>query len=86
VTTFVGRGRRVVEGGLRERDADVRHLRASLTALGPAATLSRGYAIVQAGSEVSSPVLRSADEVGPGDVLRVRLADGAVHARVEAPE
>jgi exodeoxyribonuclease VII large subunit len=35
---------------------------------------------------VSAPVLRSADDVGPGDVLRVRLADGAVHARVEAPE
>ncbi len=86
VTALVGRGRRVVEGGLRERDADVRHLRASLTALGPAATLARGYAIVQAGSEVSAPVLRSAEAAHPGDVLRVRLADGAVRARVEAAE
>jgi len=63
----------------------VRHLRASLTALGPAATLARGYAIVQSGGEVSAPVLRSVDDVGPGDVLRVRLADGAVRARVEEP-
>ncbi len=86
VVGLVGRGTAGVDGGLRERDADVRHLRASLTALGPAATLARGYAIVQAGSEVSAPVLRSVDDAAPGDVLRVRLADGAVHARVEAPE
>jgi exodeoxyribonuclease VII large subunit len=86
VAELVRRGRRVVDGGLRERDADVRHLRASLTALGPAATLARGYAIVQAGGEVSAPVLRSVDDAAPGDVLRVRLADGAMRARVEAPE
>jgi exodeoxyribonuclease VII large subunit len=85
VAGLVGRTRRVAEGGLRERDADVRHLRASLTALGPAATLARGYAIVQSGGEVSAPVLRSMADVGPGDVLRVRLADGALRARVEDP-
>jgi exodeoxyribonuclease VII large subunit len=85
VAGLVGRARRVAEGGLRERDADVRHLRASLTALGPAATLARGYAIVQSGGEVSAPVLRSMADVGPGDVLRVRLADGALRARVEDP-
>jgi exodeoxyribonuclease VII large subunit len=85
VAGLVGRARRVAEGGLRERDADVRHLRASLTALGPAATLARGYAIVQSGGEVSAPVLRSIADVGPGDVLRVRLADGALRARVEDP-
>jgi exodeoxyribonuclease VII large subunit len=85
VAGLVGRARRVAEGGLRERDADVRHLRASLTALGPAATLARGYAIVQSGGEVSAPVLRSMADVGPGDVLRLRLADGALRARVEDP-
>jgi len=78
------RGRRVVELGLAERRADLRHLTASLTALGPAATLARGYAIVQRGGDVSSPVLRSARDAAAGDRLRVRLADGAVPAVVAA--
>ena len=76
------RGRRTVTAALAERAADVRHLRASLTALGPAATLARGYAIVQRGGEVDSPVLRAAGEARDGDVLRVRVADGALRARV----
>ncbi|HSK60519.1 MAG TPA: exodeoxyribonuclease VII large subunit, partial [Actinomycetospora sp.] len=62
--------------------ADLRHLTASLTALGPAATLARGYAIVQHGDAVDAPVLRSAGTPSPGDRLRVRLADGALHAVV----
>jgi exodeoxyribonuclease VII large subunit len=74
--------------GLDRRGADVGHLAARLTTLGPAATLARGYAVVQrvpAGHAPGAPlpVLRSAAEVGPGDRLRVRLADGAVAATVE---
>lgn len=76
------RGRRVVDADLAERRADLRGLVSSLTALGPAATLARGYAIVQRGAEVGSPVLRSTSEAAAGDALRVRLADGAVAARV----
>jgi exodeoxyribonuclease VII large subunit len=76
------RGRRVVDAAVARREADLRHLTASLTALGPAATLARGYAIVQHGPEVSAPVLRSAGDAAVGDVLRVRLGDGAVHVRV----
>jgi exodeoxyribonuclease VII large subunit len=76
------RGRRVVDAAVARREADLRHLTASLTALGPAATLARGYAIVQHGPEVSAPVLRSAADAAVGDVLRVRLGDGAVHVRV----
>lgn len=77
------RGRRAVEAALAARSADLRHLTASLTALGPAATLARGYAIVQRGADVAAPVLRSAADASPGDALRVRLADGAVAARVD---
>ncbi len=84
IAALTDRARRTVDRALREREADIRHRRASLTALGPAATLTRGYAIVQRGGEVGSPVLRAAADAQPGDLLRVRLADGAVTARVEA--
>ncbi|MCE0765268.1 exodeoxyribonuclease VII large subunit [Pseudonocardia kujensis] len=68
-----------------ERDGtEIAHLRARLTALGPAATLARGYAIVQrwTGDEIL-PVLRSTTEVAPGDRLRIRVGDGTVGAAVE---
>jgi exodeoxyribonuclease VII large subunit len=70
--------------GLDRRVVDIEHARARLTALGPAATLARGYAIVQRVTEDPVlPVLRSAAEVGPGDRLRVRVADGVVAATVD---
>ena len=53
------------------------HLAARLTTLGPAATLSRGYAVVQVVSDPMT-VLRSATEAPPGTRLRVRVADGAI--------
>jgi exodeoxyribonuclease VII large subunit len=74
--------------GLDRRAADVGHLAARLTTLGPAATLARGYAVVQRVPEghpagTPLPVLRSTAEAGPGTRLRVRVADGAVAAVVE---
>jgi exodeoxyribonuclease VII large subunit len=73
--------------GLDRRNADLEHVRARLTTLGPAATLARGYAVVQRLSDGADPgavlpVLRSVSEVGPGDRLRIRVADGAVTAAV----
>jgi exodeoxyribonuclease VII large subunit len=70
----------------------VGHLRARLATLGPAATLARGYAIVQAVVQTvpdtglaSKPrhVLRSVDDAPAGTRLRVRVADGAVAAMSE---
>ncbi len=62
------------------------HTTARLTALGPAATLARGYAIVQRGTDSStdhgSHVVRSVREATPGTWLRIRLVDGAVAAVV----
>ena len=55
------------------------HLRARLTTLGPAATLSRGYAVVQT-IEGSAAVLRSAADAPAGTRLRIRVSDGAVGA------
>jgi exodeoxyribonuclease VII large subunit len=70
---------------LDRRASDLAHVRARLTTLGPAATLARGYAVVQRivadGPEVP-PVLRSVTEAGPGTRLRIRVADGAVSATV----
>ena len=64
--------RACVERGLDRRAADVAHLAARLTTLGPAATLARGYAVVQRvppGHDPGAPlpVLRSAGEAPAGD-------------------
>jgi exodeoxyribonuclease VII large subunit len=50
-----------------------------LTTLGPAATLARGYAVVQ---RANGAVLRSVANAPEGTGLRVRLSDGALHAVV----
>jgi exodeoxyribonuclease VII large subunit len=59
----------------------VGHLAARLATLGPAATLARGYAVVQTVA-ASGPVtvLRSVTDAPAGTMLRLRLADGAVAA------
>ena len=69
---------RVSAGG-----AEVRHLAAQVAALSPAATLERGYAVVQ---RADGAVVRSPDDVAPGDHLRVRLARGELAAQVAPPE
>jgi exodeoxyribonuclease VII large subunit len=55
------------------------HLGARLTTLGPAATLARGYAVVQR-TDGSVAVLRSAADAPVGTRLRIRVSDGAVGA------
>jgi len=59
----------------------VGHLAARMATLGPAATLARGYAVVQTVS-ASGPtaVLRSVDDAPAGTRLRLRVSDGAVAA------
>ena len=54
--------------------------RASLMALGPYATLERGYAIVR---DERGGLLRDASTVAPGERVDVRLARGGLDARVE---
>jgi exodeoxyribonuclease VII large subunit len=57
-----------------DRAADqVQHLRAQVRALSPAATLDRGYAVVQRADRI---VVRSPDDVATGERLRVRVAGG----------
>lgn len=63
----------------------VGHLSARLSTLGPAATLTRGYAVVQRLSAAGQPagVLRSVYDAPAGTRLRVRVADGAIAALSE---
>lgn len=56
---------------------------ASLDALSPLAVLSRGYALAE---DEQGRLLRDAGEVSPGDKLHLRLARGALVARVEKTE
>jgi exodeoxyribonuclease VII large subunit len=79
VTALRDRAVRSVVHGIAGAEADLRHTRARLRALSPAATLDRGYAIVQ---RADGAVVRAAEEVGPGDQLRVRLAAGELTATV----
>lgn len=63
------------------------HLSARLSALGPAATLARGYAVVQAVPDAAAPtVLRSVADAPSGVRLRVRVSDGVVTAVSEGIE
>ncbi|WP_422738321.1 exodeoxyribonuclease VII large subunit [Micromonospora sp. WMMD729] len=74
------RAGRCLDHRLAAADDDLRHTLARLRALSPAATLDRGYAIVQ---RADGHVVRAAAEVGKGDPLRVRLAEGELAATVD---
>ncbi|MEC3981354.1 exodeoxyribonuclease VII large subunit [Amycolatopsis sp. H20-H5] len=77
------RGRRAMLGLLAKDQAELTSARARLTALGPAATLARGYAVVQfTDGEGNLQVLRSVSEIEDGALLRVRVVDGALGAVV----
>jgi len=60
------------------------HLSARLGTLGPAATLARGYAVVQTLPDAG--VLRTTSDAPAGARLRIRVADGAVVAVSQGPE
>jgi len=48
--------------------------------LSPLKILGRGYALVYQGEEL----VRRAEQVQPGDILRVQLAEGEITAEVKA--
>ena len=74
---FRARARSCVLARLHRADDDVVHLRERVAALSPAATLARGYAVVQ---DREGGVVRSPDDVGPGDRLRIRVHGGELAA------
>ena len=63
------------------------HLSARLSTLGPAATLARGYAVVQTVTATGDPaVLHTVADAPAGTRLRVRVSDGAITAVSEGSQ
>ena len=75
------RSRRALDSRLARASDDVAHVRARVRALSPAATLDRGYAVVQT---EDGAVVRVADDVAVGALVRVRVSEGELHARRES--
>ena len=70
------RARRSLHTRLDRERSDIDHMAAAVRALSPAATLDRGYAVVQHdGVVVTDPA-----DVPPGAALRIRVARGSLHA------
>ncbi len=72
-----------IRGILVRREDGLVALQARLEAVGPMATLRRGYAIIE--REGGRVLTRTAD-VAPGDVLTVRLQDGKLRVHVASIE
>jgi exodeoxyribonuclease VII large subunit len=86
-TTEINRAREAARRDIRRSVAAesdrVGHLGARLNTLGPAATLARGYAVVQridGATDGSATVLRSVADAPAGAQLRIRVSDGALGA------
>jgi exodeoxyribonuclease VII large subunit len=79
VMALTERARLAVSGGLARAANDITHTRARLLALSPAATLTRGYAIVQ---REDGAVVRAAAGLAPGQPLTIRFADDQAAVRV----
>lgn len=74
---LVGRGRDVVSRRLEAADGETAALRASLRALSPGATLTRGYAIAHLDGGV---IVRDAEQAPPGARVVVTVARGSFSA------
>ena len=77
LTAATERARRSVSASLDRAQDGLDHTRARLLALSPAATLRRGYAIVQRGD---ASVVRSAAQVAEGETLTIRFAEDQLNA------
>jgi exodeoxyribonuclease VII large subunit len=75
-----GRATRTLTHRIEVADRDLAHARAQVTALSPAATLERGYAVVQ---RADGALVRDPAEVGDAEQLQVRVAGGRLPVRVD---
>ena len=80
VTRAVATTRRSVQRRIDHGGVDLEHLHARLTALSPASTLERGYAVLQTREGV---VVRDPATLTSGESLDARVAHGAFTVRVE---
>ncbi|MFC0599760.1 exodeoxyribonuclease VII large subunit [Streptomyces palmae] len=81
VDALLDRSRRTLGHLLDRADSELVHTLARVVALSPAATLRRGYAVLQ---HPDGSVVRAADEVAADEVLRARVAEGEFTVRVAA--
>ncbi len=83
IEELASRSRRCLSAMLARANDEISHTRARLLALSPAATLRRGYAIVQRNPDNADgadgggarPIVRSAAQVAAGDRLLIRFSD-----------
>ncbi|GGX40040.1 exodeoxyribonuclease VII large subunit [Streptomyces fructofermentans] len=80
VSALLGRGRRTLGHLLDRADSELTHTHARVVALSPAATLKRGYAVLQ---RSDGHAVRSPDEVTADESLRARVAEGEFTVRVD---
>jgi exodeoxyribonuclease VII large subunit len=83
LVALVARARRCAMATVDAAIADLAHTTARIRTLSPAATLERGYAIVQ---RPDGAVVREAAAVDPGESLGVRLAAGRLSVTVSDRE
>jgi exodeoxyribonuclease VII large subunit len=79
VAELRARARRCLRHSLDRAAVDVEHTRARVRTLSPAATLDRGYAVVQ---RRDGSIVRRPADVTLGEELRIRLAQGEVTVTV----
>jgi exodeoxyribonuclease VII large subunit len=79
VAHLVERSRRCLRHRLDHAATDLEHTRARVVALSPAATLERGYAVLQ---KENGHAVRSPAEVESGEKLTARLASGRIDVTV----
>ncbi|WKX72355.1 exodeoxyribonuclease VII large subunit [Streptomyces sp. XD-27] len=84
VDALIERGHRTLGHLLDRADSELEHTRARVLALSPAATLRRGYAVLQ---HANGSVVRDPAEVAADERLRARVAEGefTVRAAVSDP-
>lgn len=80
VSALRARATRTVTSRVDLADRDLEHARARVAALSPAATLQRGYAVVQ---RADGTLVRDPAEVADGERLQVRVAAGRLPVRVD---
>ena len=82
VARDVQRMRREITYFVQQQTSVVSALRAQVSALGPSATLARGYSVVQVlPRDGSGPeVVTSIEQSPPGSQLRIRVGDGSITA------
>ncbi|WP_405553129.1 exodeoxyribonuclease VII large subunit [Streptomyces sp. NBC_01171] len=80
VEALLGRARRTLGHLLDRAESELTHTHARVVALSPAATLRRGYAVLQ---KEDGHVVRDPAEVTEGEPLRARVAAGEFAVRVD---